>query len=402
MEVIAATVKSGGGYVHPELVVNHDGGNLWLSLPRSVNPFADEPLDKPHPEAPPALIVPNALHVPVTNLDWAPSDEVLEYRADPGHLSPEQRTILDAMVALFNSVDKVRIVGRAYAQHSLDDDPELLALVREARPGYKAGAAQEAPADGDRGDADQAETAADQMAGAGNWWHGEESPAHTVVTSRLRSEMGEGDEGPIGLFMPMIDMLNHHPYGSRYERTEAGDWLIRAHHPKPDSDQIYVRYNKADAMGVALGLGYFEADARFVSSVACEFKVAGLGTVDVLGVSQQRRRLPAPRVMPAEDGLRVAGVVLEPGREQVLRTLLGMPLRSILATGQNAEPRTAESRTPEELAADMVAGIVAANIDYYQRLAEFCASADSAAHPLRPMFAEVAARQLELLAQYQL
>lgn len=34
----------------------------------------------------------------------------------------------------------------------------------------------------------------------------------TVVRSRLRSETGEGDEGPIGLFMPMIDMFNHHPH----------------------------------------------------------------------------------------------------------------------------------------------------------------------------------------------
>lgn len=505
VELIAATVESGGGYVHPELVVNHSGGNLWLSLPRTANPYADEELDRPHPEAPPALIVPNALHVPVTKLDWAPSDEVLEYRADASHLSTEQRTILDAMVALFNAVDKVRVVGRAYAQHSLSDDPELLTLIRQARPGYLAeGAVAEmtiaaalsdgaqppavehhsptsnpgadnstssaadpatadthlpnpATADTQLPDPTTAEStqpdptptaeapAAAEQAAPGNWWNGQESPAHTVVTSRLRSEMGEGDEGPIGFFMPMIDMLNHHPYGSRYERTDAGDWLIRAHHPKPDSDQIYVRYNKADALGVALGLGYFEADARFVSSVSCEFDLAPLGTVHVFGVSQQRRRLPTPRLVRTADGLRVGGIVLQPGREQVLRTLLAMPLRSILATtapgasvggdgapaegaagdstpagraaGSSApakEPATAEApadgtagasatTTPsaDALASAMVAGIVAANVDYYERLAEFCADADAEAHPQRPMFAQVAARQLELLAQYQ-
>ena len=117
--------------------------------------------------------------------------------------------------------------------------------------------------------------------------------------------MGEGDEGPLGYFMPMIDMLNHHPYGSRYEHTDDGDWLIRVHHPTP-TDQVFVRYNKADSFGVALGLGYFEADTRFVSSVACRVGIPDVVEVKVAGWERRAVGCPPP-VSRSDDGLVVRG-----------------------------------------------------------------------------------------------
>jgi hypothetical protein len=176
--------------------------------------------------------------------------------------------------------------------------------------------------------------------------------------------MGEGDEGPIGFFMPMIDLLNHHPYGSRYERTDDGAWLIRVHHPTP-TDQVFVRYNKSDALGVALGLGYFEPDARFVASVACELHLETIGHVQVPGVSASRRRLPAPQVERVENGLALSGIVLENGRRDALTMLLAMPLRSMLPHASGAEIESLTDR--------LLTAIVAANVDFYTRLAELCA-----------------------------
>lgn len=404
--LIAETVTANGGMVHPELMVNHSGASLWLSLPRAANPHADDDLDQPLPDAPTLLVIPNELHIPVTNLDWVPSDDHLAYRGSTEHLTEPQRTILDAMVELFNAIDKVRVIGQGYAQHALDDaddgDPELLSLIREARPNFgrtsgvtsdgpTAPGAMQVSGPGPDDAAPDAQLPPD-LAG--------ESPAHTVVRSRLRSEMGEGDEGPIGFFMPMIDMLNHHPYGSRYERAADGAWLIRVHHPTP-SDQVFVRYNKADALGVALGLGYFEPDARFVASVACEFELAPIGRVRVLGVSASRRRLPTPRVERTDDGLARSGVVLEHGRRDALAMLLAMPLRSMLPDASAAKI--------ESLTDHLLAAIVAANVDFYSRLAGLCAprpekatdtSAQPATCPLRPIMWLVALRQLELLAEW--
>lgn len=171
------------------------------------------------------------------------------------------------------------------------------------------------------------------------------------------------------------------------------------HHPTP-SDQVFVRYNRADALGVALALGYFEPDARFVASVACEFELAPIGRVRVHGVSTSRRRLPAPRVERTDDGLALSGVVLEHRRREALAMLLAMPLRSMLADAPAAEI--------ESLTGRLLAALVAANVDFFTRLAELCSPGQGAAtdadalaptRPLRPMMGLVAARQLELLAE---
>ena len=380
---MADTVLAGGGTIHSELVVNHEGPSLWLSLPRGANPYADEAIDAPHPNAPPILIIPHGLHIPVTNLDWAPSDTELAYRAGTEHLSDAQRTILDSMVALFNTLDKVRIIGRGHAQHSVRSDPELLALIRDARPKWdEAGRNPRRPVQGVDG-ASQDEPAVAPAGPAA-------SPAHTVVRSRLRSEMGEGDDGPRGYFMPMIDMLNHHPYGSRYERTDEGAWLIRAHHPTP-GDQVFVRYNKADALGIALGLGYFEPDTRFVASVACECDVPPIGRIRILGVGVNRQRLPAPRVQRTDDGLSIAGVELSADSLPTLRTLLSMPLLSM-------SPTVPEAEVPVLVDA-IIDRIVEACRDFYLRLAALpVADRESGSNPeLRKLFTRVARRQLVLL-----
>lgn len=371
--VIADTVIANGGYVHPNLVVRHTGASLRLALPRELNLHlvgpAGEPLDEPHPNAAPLLVVPDELHIAVSDLDWEPHDTVLRYRAATDHLTHAQRVILDAMVELFNRIDKVRIVGQAYAIHALGDDPELLALIREARPRFDP--------DAERG----------QLPG-------EVSPARTVVVSRLRSGMVEGEEGPVGYFMPMIDMLNHHPYGSRYRRTDDGSWRIDVHHPGP-TDEVFVRYNRADSLGVALGLGYAETATRFVSSVDCRVEVEGMGQVHIPGVASQRRRLPAPRIVRAPDSWRVAGLVLDPTRIAELRTLLRMPLESSL-------PQVGASRCTG-MVDDLLNQVITANLDYYERLLTACTPPFNAkADPQqRELFAAVAAHQLRLLSRIE-
>ncbi len=371
VEVIATTVRDHGGYVHPDLVVHHEGANLWLALPRSANPYVTDdqglPLARPHAQADPLLIVPDALHIPVTDLDWEPHDRVLRYRASAEHLSQAQRTILDAMVALFNAVDKVSVIGQTYAVHALSDDPELLAKLEQARPHFLPGAAY-------------------------GPMPGESNPARTVVSSRLRGSGGPDDDGPAGYFMPMIDMLNHHPYGSRYRRTDNGDWRIDVHHPGP-TDEVYVRYNKADALGVALGLGYAETATRFVSSVHCRVHVEALGEVEVQGVATSRRRVPAPRLTRTDTGWALLGLELEAGRLDALRTLLAMPVRSL--------SRTTDSAAALRVADDLLAAVVASNIAYYEQLLALCtapsgAGADS--HQ-RALFAAVSRHQLDLLHQ---
>lgn len=124
---IAGAVAEHGGYVHPDLVVNHHGSLLWLSAPRGTG--RGPVPDRPAPDAPPLLEVPHRLHIPVTDLDWDPGLDHLAFRGDTGHLTDVQRSLLHAMVDLFNACDKVETVGTAYPQVALARDQELLKLI---------------------------------------------------------------------------------------------------------------------------------------------------------------------------------------------------------------------------------------------------------------------------------
>lgn len=339
------------------------------------------------------LIIPDELHIPVTNLEWIPSDTKLAYSSSTEHLSVDQRTILDAMISLFNALDKVRVIGLAHARHSLNADPELLALIQRGRPRFNP--TRTAKTAGRLGD----------------------SPAATVVRSRLRQGPAEGEKGPIGYFMPMIDLLNHHPYGSRYERTPEGHWLIRVHHPGPTA-QVYVRYNAVDALGIALGLGYAETATRFVSSVACQFRLANVGLVRVAGVNGRLRRIPAPQVTFDDEGMLVEPVLLSVERLAALRALLAMPLlaRSTtaeasaaqvdagLTAGRDAATRLgpasdAATREADRTAIDLISAVVYANVDFYRELRDLCGFAGRGDSELRRLFAAVADHQLSLLQQ---
>ena len=354
LRTIEATVRDAGATIHPALTVNHEGSQLWLSLPREENRFAGEAQDRPHADSAEVLRVPTALNVPVTHLDWEAPGGFLEYSGDTERLSAAQRTILDAMVDLFNACDKVRLVGEQYPQAMLAADSELSALIEEARPGYQR--------------------------------VGSTSPAGLVVRSRLLREMGEGEEGPQGVFMPLIDMLNHHPYGSPFGR-DAGDLVIRAHHPTP-TDQLFARYNKADAFGIALGLGYVEQATRFVASAAGQVQVAGLGAVHILGVGVHRTWLPAPRVRQQDDGsLALAGLMLQPGRMAVLRQLLAMPLASL--TGQPLADCS-------PLATDLLAAVLDRNVAVFTMMKDLCARPGGSPR-MRELFGRVAEHQLRLV-----
>jgi hypothetical protein len=368
VEAIARVVTEHGGFVHPELVIHHHQSSLWMSLPRSANPHYSAKtglLDRPHATADPLLLVPDELHVPVSDLDWEPHDSVLRYRAETSHLTNAQQVILDAMVDLFNAVDKVRQIGANYPVLATKKDPTLHDLIRAGRPSFAS--------DSEEGSADTPT-----------------APSLLVVRSRLRSARLNPDEDPTDYFMPMIDMLNHHPYGSRYRRNERGDWRIDIHHPT-HSDQVFVRYNKYDAFGTALSLGYVETDTRFVASVACDITVSGVGVIKVKGASERRRRLSAPHITRTDEGLTLNGLVLDAERLPNLQALLAMPMRMLAVD-------------PQPAVAELLQGVLNANAEYYERLLAECSreveSQADVRTDIRGVLADVSRHQLKLLERF--
>lgn len=347
LETIANTVLENGGEIHQALVINHHGERLWLSCAAE---FAGETL----------LRIPNALFIPVSHLAWTGDDGVLAYSGETGILSAPQRIMLDAMVALYNATDKINKVAARFPDSLFRADPDLLALIKQARPNLELS---------------------------------DKSKAEQFISTRLSTQNNEDSEETTDYIMPLIDMLNHHPYGPKYGRNEAKDWVIPVQHPNSGSEECFVRYQKGDSLANALWHGYLEAAPSYLSSVQCTFADTIAGSIIVHGVNYERRKLNAPFVQRRDDGLDLHSIILDPETLPALRTFLGLALRS--------KDRNLSQPAAELHAETLITAIIAANRDYYQRMQAFCSNSP-AEFELRPLFADVAGHQLSVLGALQI
>lgn len=338
---IAEAVGMHGGDIHPALTIHHQAERLWLSCPAD---YRGDTL----------LRIPQALFVPVSGLRWNGDGGVLSYSGNTDALSAVQRQLLDAMVALYNATDKINAVAARFPDSLLRGDSDLMALIREARPGTQ-------PSD--------------------------KNLAEQFISTRLSSQNNEDSEETTDHLMPLIDLLDHHPYGPKYGRNEAMDWVIPVQHPVEGSEQCFVRYQKGDSFANALWHGYFESAPRYVASVQCTLADAVAGQVVVHGVHYERRRLNAPLAQRRDDGLDLYSIILDPDTLPALRTFLGLALRS--------KDRALAQADAERQADILIAGILAANRDYFHRLRDFCTPPGD--FPLRALMAAVAGHQLAVL-----
>ncbi len=191
--------------------------------------------------------------------------------------------------------------------------------------------------------------------------------------------------------MPLIDLLNHHPYGPKHQRNEQADWLIALQKPNPDSDECFVRYGKSDSLSLVMWHGYFEPNTRYLASLDCEIQHDILGTVKIIGTNARRRKINAPRVLPGEEVLALQDIVIEPEKISALRTLLGLAVRS--------KRRDLSQAQAEIIADELIVLLVEANQIKYAELLALCQN-DMEQFPLRTLFGQVAVHQLELLGKF--
>jgi hypothetical protein len=342
LETIAQTVLENGGEIHTGLTINHKAERLWLSCAAE---FTGETL----------LRIPNALFIPVSHLAWNGDDDVLAYSGDTSILSSPQRIMLDAIVELYNATDKINRVAANFPDSLFRNDTALHTLILKARP--------------------------KQLLSDKNL-------AEQFINTRLSTQNNEDSEETIDYIMPLIDMLNHHPFGPKYGRNVAKDWVIPVQHPNANSEECFVRYQKGDSFANALWHGYFEGATHYLSSVQCAFSHQMLGTVTVHGVNYERRKLNTPFVKRVEDGMELISIILAPDTLPALRTFLGLAVRSV--------NRALTQAQAEQTADGLIDSIIAENKGYFSELREFC-TLQQDDFPLRPLFGEVAKHQLALL-----
>jgi hypothetical protein len=171
-----------------------------------------------------------------------------------------------------------------------------------------------------------------------------------------------------------------------------GQARVRAIRARQD-DQVFLKYNDYDAFDLALNLGYLERATRFVSSVACQVEMGGLGMILVEGRLAERRQMPVAPVEAAGDGLTLISMQLGTDDLERQRALLALPIR---ARWPHVDPEDVR------FAADtLLCGVALANQAYFRQYLSVPTRPEEGdprgAPGLHRMLAEVAGHQIFLL-----
>lgn len=345
LEIQASAIRAHGGFIHPELTVRHQGDSLSIICHASVEPT-------------PLLVIPHDLFVPISEIDWLGDDGVLRYSGESSALSKVQRILLDTMVTLYNQTEKLDQHGLQLPAMLLTEDPELSDWLRKARPGY-------------------------QPSG--------KSPAQHFIQTRISSlEVTQGSGQFTKYLMPLIDCLNHHPYGSKLIRTPEAHWRIMLQNPIPGSSECFLRYNKCDSLSLALWHGYAETHTKHLAVLDCHLTHSGIGPVHMVGNSVGNWSIKAPSIVLDEPILTLCDLVLRASDLPSLRVFLALAVRS--------KRRELAQHDAEVIADELIALLIDANIQKYSELLALCET-EAEHFPLRPLFGQVAEHQLGLLKE---
>ena len=343
LRAICDSVLRHGGRFHPGMCIRHENERLWICC-ESYDGYSE------------LLLIPDTLFIPVTQLAWREENGMLAYSGDTSSLSLAQQTLLNAMLELYNETGKLERVGNLLPTHLLHSDSDVLRWLQTARPEFMLP---------------------------------EDNPAYLFIETRLNEKnKWDGGDDQTGYLMPIIDMLNHHPDGEPYHRSESGDWWLAVSQPVRGSDECFLRYGKLDSLSMAIWHGYCDEHIRFMASVDCVLQHEALGDVRIIGTNASRRKVSAPKLLPAEPLLTLQDLVLDSNQLPALRTLLGLAVRS--------KRRDLTQTEAETVADELIALLIDANIKKYSELLTLCRT-EPENFPLRPLFGQVAEHQLALL-----
>lgn len=342
LERIAKTLTDSGAQINDALCIHQSGQNFWATctpLALGQNLFS----------------IPSELLIPVTQLQWQVQLGKLYYSGDTTSLSPVQHGLLDDMILLYNQVDKVSQAIQTLPSLQLKYDPILYDWVPTIHTTFML----------DR-----------------NY------PAEQFIDTRLIELEPENKNGTLErCLMPLVDLLDNHPYAPKFDLTE-GCLRIAVAFPVEASNKCFVRYSKADCLSIAIWHGYFDPYTQHIASLDCTLEHTELGSIRIFGTNASRRKISAPRLLPGEPVLTLQDLVLEKEQLPSLRTLLGLAVRS--------KRRDLGQLDAEKLADELIQMLIDANIRKYTELQELCTQ-ESHIYPLRLLFGQVAQHQLALL-----
>lgn len=223
-------VSAHGGQVHPGVRLIARDGQLSVHCDRSMGE-SDCPLFR----------LPRELLVPVDSIQWASSEDRLQAVAGLESLTAVQRELLTLHVDLYNVSNKLAWAARHLPTLALRTHKSVVDAIQSIRPGFGREAIEAAQA---------------------------------FVRTRVFNLEGKR------VLMPLMDLLNHHPKGGRFQ-IDAASMTMAVAQPGDDDECFAVYGGRRDVLDMALHYGY--ADARIpyacVAPLTCE--LAELGRLEI-------------------------------------------------------------------------------------------------------------------------
>lgn len=274
LQTLCRLLLDNGAWLHRELVIHAENGDLSL---RSARPGTGRA---------------SYLRVPV-QLMPALQDYLLlvdkdrQLKAAPlrDSIDPLQQQVMQLMLELYNQTGKLAQWEASYPGFAWHDQEALLRHLFSARPGS---ACQQAYA------SQQNFRQGDGLLPPGFLSQSFMYSRKFLLRGSYRPQLGSKPEDR-HVLMPLIDLLNHHSAAEGYriyERPQPVSMRVFSR-PQETSGELFVCYNRFDALDTLLLYGFVDVSCPFFFSVPCSIQVAGQAfEVDTDSSTENRQRHP--------------------------------------------------------------------------------------------------------------
>jgi len=325
-------IKSNDGYVHDELIIVSENGNLSVQAPRSV------------PEKSELIAVPREMLLPTADFDLYLSGDDICIGAAANPTSAAQMAMAEEMLAIYNLCEKIRIHREMSPGRLFFEAPQTFeALVLPTQFNIR----KKLPA--------------------------KDPILHDFLHTRVFGAKAVSGDEKQSVLMPIIDFLNHRRMAGGFKLDDAR-LSVNRFSPLADTDECFVSYSRMDAQIAYAIYGFVDENSDTVISMPVSIDLPGIGTIDVgrrQGQKSQGKVPPplkniawlVPEMGISRENLhaQLAFLIIPPkGFPRAMRRILGFAISAL-----------AKDMPPHELVPSVLESerqIIEANLNYYEGL----------------------------------
>lgn len=254
IERIEQLVVQGGGWVHPDIKILSNKGDMRVEYEGS---------DEAHEKL--ALLTRETL-LPIEDVEVFAEAGKLNFKpVRPDSLTKMRHELFELMFELYNYSDKIAHTRESNFWFTLKDDVHIMERLVNARssgPAYEKMKKFLQNPDGE--DAIQKHL------------------VERFISMRVLGFGGKADARKPGksnmpVLMPIIDIFNHHDRGGRFQSADNTVLEIKCSKPVEGSDECFAFYGFMDAMDAYLRYGFVDTEAAIVRSIPLQIDVPNIG-----------------------------------------------------------------------------------------------------------------------------